>query len=147
MNPTPGPGPLDALLAIPVHPAVVHFPIAFLVAAWVLVVAGHLAGRPGWLVLADTFERPGVALAPLALLTGLGDAGGTQLLAIPLDQPLPWHALLAAGAVAVFGLHAGWRLRVRDAAARRPGLDLALASAGCWLLVGAGMLGAELVHG
>lgn len=143
---TTGTGPLDALAAIPLHPAVVHFPIAFLAVAWLLVVAAHLAGRPAWRALADTFERPGVLFAPLALATGLGDAGGAEILAIPLDQPLPWHALAAVTAVVLFAAHAAWRLLRRDGPAARPGLDLALATAGCWALVTAGMLGAELVH-
>ena len=150
--------PAASLVALPLHPALVHFPVALLSLAWAYGIASHVAGRPRWAELALTFETIGLLFVPFTIAAGLLDAGGLDFLLQPdWGSPLIWHFLCSTGAAVVFATHAAWRWRGRRvgvAFSRAPGailadvrVDLALTTTGFWLLVMTGLLAGEMVFG
>lgn len=136
--------PLD----LPVHPAVVHFPVAMLSAAWVCILLRHSTQRPTWAVRARLFETVGVAALPVTIVAGLIDLRGVQPLAEERwDQPLIWHVLAALSGSVLFAGHAVITRRLADRAVGPSlGLDLGLSTAGLWLIVLAGMLASEMIY-
>lgn len=133
---------------LPVHPAVVHIPVAMLSAAWVCILLRHATQRTEWTDRARLFETIGVTALPFSIAAGLIDLRGVEPLAeARWDQPLIWHVLAAVGGSALFATHA---VVVRRLAARndRPHVvfDLGLSTAGLWFIVLAGMLAAEMIY-
>lgn len=134
---------------LPIHPIVVHFPIATLTLAWVSIIAVHA----GW---GDTerwsgFVRPlewfGVVAFVPTVVTGFRDAGWFALFdAASFSQPLIWHVLLGLTTVVLFTTHLLWR-GDRAVAGRAVWLDVGLSSAGFWALVMTGLLAGEVVSG
>ena len=136
--------------ALPIHPVVVHFPLAMLAAAWVCLLAGHLTGKAEWRDRERLFEAIGVWTLPLALAGGFIDTRGFEPLTSPrFDQPLIWHIVAATAGCAAYAVRFAW--------SRRPALvrrtprwvttDVVLATTGLWLLVLAGAIAAEMVYG
>jgi uncharacterized membrane protein len=133
---------------LPVHPAIVHFPMAMLAAAWASLVLRYLTGRMRFADLGGTFELVGVLSLPLAVASGVVDTRGVSFLADPRwDAPLIWHVIGAIVAGGFFTAHYLWRrraLRNEQTPSRVP--DLVLPTLGFWLLVVAGLIAGEMVY-
>jgi uncharacterized membrane protein len=128
----------------PLHPALVHFPIA----CWSLATAGDVAGlwwgRPAWM-LAGVLLVVGVVTALAAMATGM-----IELSKVGDDHPaigdLNRHMLLAMAAWSLYA--ASLFLRLQGAALLRPdAIALGLSVAGFICLCGTGWLGGTLVYG
>ena len=128
----------------PLHPALVHFPIA----CWSLATAADLAslwwGTPAWR-LAGVLLVVGTVTAIAAMATGM-----VELLKVGGDHPatrdLDRHMLLA---MATWGLYAAsLLLRLQGTALARPdAIGLGLSMAGFVCLCMTGWLGGTLVYG
>ncbi len=134
---------------LPVHPAVVHFPVAMLSAAWVCLVLRYLTGKAHWDQRSRLFEVIGVAALPVVIGAAFIDTAGVEFIARPRwDKPLIWHAVIASAAAVTFTTHYLWRrARPLPAPGRAAVLDLGLATTGLWLLVVAGLIAGEMVYG
>lgn len=129
---------------LPWHPAVVHFPIAFLFTAGVATLLRHLLGRESLDRLARTLLPLGVASYPFVVVTGLRDAGwGEFFRTLDLSQPLPWHVL--AGTITIVVTTTWWGARRMFADTLTVRADCVLAGATTWLLVVTGLLAGEVV--
>ena len=138
----------DGFLALPIHPAFVHFPVAMLTTAWAITLIGHLTGSTRGAQFAVGAEALGVAFLPIVLVTGFRDANGLSLLAdIQWDRPLIWHAIIALVAAVLFTAHAAWRYRTGERRTARPGLDVGLSTAGFGALLLTGLIAGEMVYG
>ncbi|HET9444086.1 MAG TPA: DUF2231 domain-containing protein [Acidimicrobiales bacterium] len=135
-------------LALPVHPIVVHFPIALLTVAWVSLLVGHLRPAGPWTARARVFETIGVAALPLTILAGFVDTRGVEfVLRRRWDLPLLWHTLVALAASATFAAHWAWgRRAARRGGDTSPWADVGLATAGLWLVLMAGLIAGEMVY-
>lgn len=134
--------------ALPLHPAVVHFPIAMLSAAWFCLLARHATGSPQWAVRAGLFEIVGVAALPFVIAAGLIDTRGIDFVTHPRwSGPLIWHVIVALTGAALFASHWWWRRRVvpepRGAVAVA---ELVAVTAALWLLVAAALIASEMVY-
>jgi uncharacterized membrane protein len=137
-------------LDLPVHPIVVHFPIAMLTVAWVLVVLGHATrdGEKRFLAHVSMFETIGVLAFVPTIITGFRDAGWFEVFRdTAWSRPLFWHLVTGLLTVAVFSVHTLWRRRTVILEGRAVVVDLGLASAGFWLLAMTGLLAGEVVFG
>jgi uncharacterized membrane protein len=134
---------------LPVHPVVVHFPVAMLVAAAVCVILRYLLLDEAWADRARMFERIGVATLPLTLVAGFVDTRGIGFLRDRRwDQPLIWHAIVASATTAVFVVHFVWSRRVASRPTlRMAAVDVGLISAGAWGLLLTGAIAGEMVYG
>jgi uncharacterized membrane protein len=140
--------PDDALVALPLHPALVHFPIALLSLSWAFGLAWQATATARWGELAVAFEWLGLAFVPFTMVAGFLDAGGIDFLLEPRwDEPLIWHFLCSTGAAVLFAAHAAWRRRLGPITRPDPRLDLGLPTAGFWLLVMTGLIAGEMVFG
>lgn len=131
----------------PVHAALSHFPMAFLMAVFPLEAAGLLGWETGWL-LAWWAEAAGLLFAVPTALSGLFDLAALH------DRPrlsvlANRHMLVMLGMVSAFG--AGMFLKGGPGALSGPMrfVTLGLSFAGFLLLVRGGWLGGEMVfrHG
>jgi uncharacterized membrane protein len=139
---------LDSFLALPIHPAFVHFPVAMLTTAWAITLFEHLTGSSRGARFAAGAEAMGVALLPVVLLTGLRDAEGLSFFAdLQWDRPLIWHSIIALLAAVLFAAHVAWRYRAGDARSARPGIDVGLSTAGFASLLLTGLIAGEMVYG
>jgi uncharacterized membrane protein len=139
----------DGFLELPVHPIVVHFPIALLTITWALIVAGHAGWGDSerWLTHAPTLEWIGIIAFVPTVFTGFYDAGWFELFDdAPLSQPLIWHVLAGLTTVAIYTTHAVWR-RGRAIEGTAVWIDLGLVSTGFWSLTMTGLLAGEVVFG
>jgi uncharacterized membrane protein len=130
---------------MPWHPALVHFPIAFLFTASVLVLVRHTTDR----MALERYVAPllvvGAATLPFVVLTGLRDAGWFGIVdEFSLDEPLVWHVLAALATIGSAVGHLVIRVRRGDRLA--PRLDIAFASSTAWLLLLTGLLAGEMVY-
>ena len=133
-----------SFLDLPWHPALVHFPIAFLFTAGVAVLLHHLIGRASLDRLAGSLIPLGVATFPVVVLTGLRDAGwGDFFRTLDMSQPLPWHVL--AGVVTIVVSTGWWTARRMFADTLTVRADCVFAGATVWLLVLTGLLAGEVV--
>jgi uncharacterized membrane protein len=134
---------------LPVHPIFVHFPVALLTLAWLLLVLHHWTGRERQRSLAWSLEVIGILTLPITIITGMIDTGGISFLTSPRwDLPLVWHFLTASAGAVVFAGHGIWRYRTQRAGSMVAATwDLGLVTAGFWLILFAGLLAGELVYG
>lgn len=134
--------------ALPVHPIVVHFPLAMLAAAWVCALSLAVTGRTVWSQRTELFEAVGVLALPVTIAAGFVDTRGLgPLLERKWDQPLIWHVLISLVAAAMFFGHLLWRRRqatpLRFPAAA---VDIAWLTLGLWMLVLSGAIAGEMVY-
>lgn len=120
------------------HPAIVHFPIAFFTAAWFTAIVGRR--RPAFATPVQFLVIAGGIFAPVAAIAGWLTAADAD----PSDV-LTWHRWLGTG-LGIFGLLLAiwaWRRPWED---RGAGMIAALTLMGILILVQAG-LGATITHG
>lgn len=144
---TTEPGTIEGFLALPVHPIFVHFPIALLTIAAVLVYLRHGRGREDL----ETFIMPslttGVAIMPFVFLAGLRDAGWLDLWRDRAwDQPLLWHAISGTLTIILFVTYFAIRRTWVQQNYVRPKPDLYFSTAGLWLLLMTGLIAGEMVY-
>lgn len=133
--------------SLPVHPLVVHFPIAMLSAAWIGLIGRYAMDKPKWEVQVTFLETVGVLFLPLTIALGFFDTRGLDFLYDRhWDQPLIWHFITATSAAIVFTAHLVWRRRRHRNGDPVLVWDLGLSSAGFWLLVMAGLIAGEMVY-
>lgn len=136
--------------ALPVHPAIVHFPVAMLTATWVCLIVRYVTGDERWDERSRLFELVGVAALPITILAAFIDTRGFGFILRPrFDAPLIWHMTAGLTAAAVFSGHYLWRRRYKPAelAGRLAVVDVVSASLGMCALFGAGLIAAEIVYG
>ena len=134
---------------LPVHPIVVHFPLAMLSAAWVCLLARYATGKHEWSVRERLFEAIGMWTLPLAVVGGFIDTRGFEPVTSPrFDQPLLWHIVFGLAAVAAYTARFWRSRRPVPGGPTRPWAttDVALATAGLWFLVLAGAVAGEMVY-
>lgn len=133
---------------LPVHPMLVHFPLAFLILAWVCLILQHGYRAEPWGERARLLEWLGIATFPFTIVAGVIDLRGVDQLTSPQwDRPLIWHVTAAVTGAALFTGHAFWR-RHRDVMSGGAAvLDVALATTALWSIVLAGAIAGELVYG
>ncbi len=143
------------LVVLPLHPALVHFPVALLSLTWLFGLVWHATGTERWGSLATTLEWIALAFVPFTMVAGVVDAGGFDFLVEPdWTAPLIWHFLCSVATAILFAAHAFWRRSVSAAAAAGRGtgtphvwVDLGLTATGFWLLMVTGLIAAEMVFG
>jgi uncharacterized membrane protein/nitrite reductase/ring-hydroxylating ferredoxin subunit len=127
----------------PIHPALVHFPLAFLIGAFFFDLAGVLLDKPGWWAVGAYLSLVGVIAALLAAVPGFID----YLYTVPPKSSgrtmATRHMVLNLVAVAAFAL--ARYLRGHPDVEPEPIL-IVLESVGFLLLVVAGKLGAGLIY-
>ena len=136
------------MLDLPLHPIVVHFPLALLALAWLCLVFHYVRGTDVWAQRAGLLEVAGVvALAPTVVAGFVDTRGFDFVVHARWDGPLIWHAIGGLTATAVFVGHYLWRRRLPE---RLSGglavLDLGLVTVGFWLLVLTGTIAGEMVY-
>lgn len=136
--------PLD----LPIHPAIVHFPLALLVLSWVCLLLQNGWRPQPWAERARLLELAGVVSLPFAIVAGLVDLRGFDELVSPRwDLPLVWHVISALSAATLFTAHTLWR-RGRDVSQGAAAVvDVVIPTAAVWLLVLAGSIAGEMVYG
>lgn len=136
--------------ALPVHPAIVHFPIAMLSVAWACLLLRYATGDQRWDGRSRLFEVVGVVALPLTIVAAFIDTRGIDFLLEPrTDAPLIWHMTAGLVAAGTFAGHYLWRRRheAAEITGKRAVGDVALATLGMVALLAAGFLSAEMVYG
>lgn len=136
--------------ALPVHPAVVHFPIAMLSAAWVCLLVRYATGDVKWDGWSRLFELIGVVSLPIVIVAAFIDTRGFDFLIHPrTDAPLIWHMTAGLTTTAAFAGHYLWRRRRVTSELKRGQVigDVGLATFGMIALVATGLIAAEMVFG
>src|SRR5262249_14002738 len=126
------------------HPALIHFPIAFLIGAWTVDLVARLRRSEPLARVAAGLLVAGVASGILAAA-----AGTIAYFSVPAHTEaahgqMTAHLAVAAAALVLFALVAvaRWRHRARPAS----GLSLVAGVAATGLLVGAAFLGGRIVY-
>jgi uncharacterized membrane protein len=136
--------------ALPVHPAIVHFPIAMLSAAWVCLLLRYATGDERWDGRSRLFEIVGVVALPIVIAAGFVDTRGIAFVLEPrTDAPLIWHMTAGMVTAGAFTGHYLWRRRLPagDMHGKRAVGDVALATFGMLGLLAAALLASEMVYG
>lgn len=132
---------------LPVHPVVVHFPLAMLTAGWVCLLCRYGLRDERWGGQARTFETIGVATLPVTIIAGFVDTRGFEFITnVRWDQPLVWHAIVSVIAAGVFAGHWWWQRTARQASIRVAVVDLTWITLGLWALVLTGSIAGEMVY-
>ena len=129
----------------PLHPPLVHFPLALLATSWMFDLAAVLAHAPVFWTIAFWNVALGLSIGTLAAVAGLVDSAR-----VPADAPaaplVNRHMLVELGALAVYGMV----LFVRGGAGEPHGAarvaTLALEGVGSALVLFGGWLGGEMVY-
>lgn len=126
----------------PIHPALIPFPLAFLVGAFVFDLAGRVLERPAWWATGSHLAVAGIVMALVAAIPGAIDFVGV----VPPDSSgqkrARKHAFAMLGAVGLFMV--AWLFR-GGAEARPEALHLVLEAVGTALLAVGGWMGGTLV--
>jgi uncharacterized membrane protein len=135
-------------LGHPIHPMLVHFPMAFLFLPLPLQAAAVLVGRPELFKYAGFSEALGLIAAVPAAITGLLDYAAMQGGEEKVMDKAGLHMLIMVGAVCLFAgdFIVGWFARGAESLIL---LRLMLTGSGMAALAVGGYLGADLVwrHG
>ena len=126
----------------PIHPMLIPFPIALLVAAFVTDLTFWWTGTPGWATASMWLLGAGIVMALLAALFGFADFFGDPRIR---DIGDAWHHMignLVAVVLALLNLYLRYR---SGAAAGAAGYGLWLSLATVLLLMFNGWKGGELV--
>ncbi|MGO9983228.1 MAG: DUF2231 domain-containing protein [Rhodomicrobium sp.] len=107
-------------IGVPVHPLLVHFPIAFWLAVPVLDAAALLAGREPWWTLAKGATAAGLAIGAAAIVTGLLEYRQPSLAGIDMRlaarhgarTALAWCTFMARIVAAASLPAASWQIAV-----------------------------------
>jgi len=130
----------------PLHPAVVHFPIALLGTSLAFDLIGVLREESVWWSISYWNIALGLVAAAVAAVTGLSDA-----LSIENDPPATRkairHLVVVVLAVSCYGVSLAVRHGPQTPEGSAFGWTLALEALGLGLLLVGGWLGAELVYG
>ena len=128
----------------PLHPALVHFPLALWFAAVFWDVVGWWQPDPLWWQMAYWCLALGIVASLPALVTGLLEYIGLRPDDAGLDTATA-HMMVMLSATAAFG--ASWLVRARTGAALAPSVAaLTLSGGGAALLAVGGWLGGTLVY-
>ncbi len=126
----------------PIHPALTHFPIAFLYAAFVLDAGALLADHPAWGEVGFWLGVAGIICGLLAAIPGLVDYLRTVPPGSSARKRATKHMLVNLGALAAFGA----ALLIRGSAAVPPGVvPVGFELAGAVLVTMGGWMGATLM--
>lgn len=129
----------------PVHPVLVHFPIALWSASLLWDAIGLVRGEALWWSMSYWTIALGLGFSLPAMVAGFWDYASVDEHA-PAHRPATWHMLVMSGAAVAFLLS----LLVRNASAAPEGTNLTLALAasalGFGLLAWGGWLGGTLVY-
>jgi uncharacterized membrane protein/nitrite reductase/ring-hydroxylating ferredoxin subunit len=126
----------------PIHPALTHFPIAFLYAALVMDAGALLADRPAWGPVGFWLAAAGIGCGLLAAIPGLVDYLRTVPPGSSARTRATKHMLVNVGSLAAFGLS----LLLRGSADGVPGVfTVGLELLGAVLITMGGWMGATLM--
>lgn len=134
---------------LPIHPPIVHFPVALLTLVWAMLVLRYVTGDIRWDARARLLHVIGIASIPVVLVTALIDTRGFDFIVEPRwDAPLIWHALVGLTVAGVAVTHFFWRRRytAEKLVGRLAVADLTLASVSFWGVLFAGLLAGEMVY-
>ena len=82
------------MLDLPLHPIVVHFPLALLALAWLCLVIHYVRGGDVWSQRAGLLEVVGVvALLPTVVAGFVDTRGFGFMIHARWDAPLIWHSI------------------------------------------------------
>lgn len=95
------------------HPATIHFPIAFLMAAFGVETAALVLRQPSWHRISLWNLCLGGAAAGVAVFTGRM-AGAVAKHSFEIHSVMEQHERLGYVVLALVGVAAGWRLMARD---------------------------------
>src|SRR5205085_7878590 len=125
------------VLDLPLHPIVVHFPLALLALAWLCLVIHYVRGSDVWSQRAGLLEAAGVVALLPTVVAGFVDTRGFGFMVhARWDGPLIWHAIGGLTSSAVFVGHSLWRRRLPELPTGGLAVvDLGLVTIGFWLLV------------
>jgi uncharacterized membrane protein len=136
------------VLDLPLHPIVVHFPLALLALAWLCLVIHYVRGSDVWSQRAGLLEAAGVVALLPTVVAGFVDTRGFGFMVhARWDAPLIWHAIGGLTSSAVFVGHYVWRRRLPERLSGSVAIwDLGLVTMGFWLLVLTGTIAGEMVY-
>lgn len=122
-----------------IHPMLVHFPIAFLLAFFVIDVVATLAKKPSWRSIASWFLYFGTVAAAFTVLAGFIAAGS-----VPhggnVHEIMERHEHIGLWVLSLATILSLWRLKTVELRGAANGLFLSIAAVLCVLL----SLGADL---
>lgn len=129
----------------PLHPAIVHFPIALFLLNLVLDIASYLAGPSNTLFRASFYAISfGIGMAVLAALTGFVDRSDIRL-DHPARKTSNIHMTLNLSAVGLFVINLFLRAQQLDLT-QTPLIHLLLSFVGVAILLVSGYLGGTMVY-
>lgn len=131
-----------AIRGHPIHPILVTFPLAFLVALPVVDIVYGVTGRVFWADAAFVLLSAGLIAGALAALVGLVDFAGIR--AVRKRRTAWWHVFANAGALTLALVNLLVRVGERADAVLPVGLLLSVVTAG--LLAAGGWFGGELSY-
>jgi uncharacterized membrane protein len=136
--------------SLPLHPALVHFPLAMLTATWACTLVRYATGDLRWDERARLFEVVGVVSLPFVIAAAFVDTRGFGFVLRPrFDAPLVWHMVAGLAATGAFTWHLLWRRRIHASkvVGRLAVQEVVLVSTGMAALLAAGLIAGEMVYG